>query len=79
MKLILSTLFVVAVVALTAGLYLAIRKPEQKKTDLAKLQCLLGQIAQRIQQAGGYLSSLFSSKPEATIDRPTVAPTAPVA
>jgi Mn2+/Fe2+ NRAMP family transporter len=79
MKLILSTLFVVAAVVLTAGLYLAIRKPDQKKTDLEKLQMLLGQIAQRIQQAGDYLSSLFGSKPEATIDKPTVAPTVPVA
>lgn len=79
MKLILSTLFVVTAVVLTAGLYLAIRKPDQKKTDLEKLQILLGQIAQRIQQAGDYLSSRFGSKPEATIDKPTVAPTAPVA
>jgi len=79
MKLILSTLFVVAVVALTAGLYLAIRKPEQKKTDLAKLQCLLGQIAQRIQQAGGYLSNLFGKRPEATSHQPSTEPTAPVA
>ena len=76
MKLIFSILFFVTAVALTAGLYLAIRKPEQKKTDLAKMKCLFGQIAQRIQQAGDYLSSLFGSKPKATIDKPMVAPTA---
>jgi hypothetical protein len=79
MKLILSMLFVVAAVVLTAGLYLAIRKPEQKKTDLEKLQCLLGQIAQRIQQAGGYLSSLFGKRPEATSHQPSAEPTTPVA
>ena len=41
MKLILSTLFVIAAVVLTAGLYLAVRKSEQKKSDLEKLQSLL--------------------------------------
>ncbi len=79
MKLIFSMLFFVAAVVLTAGLYLAIRKPEQKKTDLEKLYSLGRQIAQRVQQAGDYLSHLFGSKREAKIDKPTVAPTAPAA
>ena len=79
MKLILSTLFVVAAVVLTAGLYLAIRKPEAKKIDLEKLQMLLGQIAQRVQQAGVYLANLFVNRPEATSHTPNVAPTAPMA
>ena len=79
MKLIFSMSFFVAAVVLTAGLYLAIRKPEQKKTDLAKVQCLLGQIAQRIQQAGGYLSNIFGKSPEATSHQPSAEPTAPVA
>jgi len=79
MKLILSTLFVIAAVVLTAGLYLAIRKPEQKKTDLEKLQSLLGQIAKCVQQIGDYLSNLFGKRPEATSHQPSAEPTAPVA
>jgi len=79
MKLILSTLFVIAAVVLTAGLYLAVRKSEQKKSDLEKLQSLLSWFTQRVHQIGDYLSNRFGSKPEATIDKPTVAPTAPVA
>jgi hypothetical protein len=79
MKLILSMLFVVTAVVTTAGLYLAIRKREAKRTDLEKLQSLLGQIAQRVQQIGAYLSNLFGSKSEAIIDKPIVAPTAPAA
>ena len=77
MKLIFSMSFFVAAVVLTAGLYLAIRKPEQKKTDLEKLYSLNRQIAQRVQQAGHHLSNLFGSKSEATIDKPTGASTAP--
>ena len=79
MKLILSTLFVVAAVVLTAGLYIAIRKPEAKKTDLEKLQSLLGRIAQRVQQVGDYLSNLFGKRPEAAGHQPSAKPTAPVA
>jgi hypothetical protein len=66
MKLIFSMLFFVAAVVLTAGLYLAIRKPEQKKTDLEKLYSFGRQIVQRVQQIGAYLSKLFGSRPEAT-------------
>ena len=79
MKLILTTLFVVAAAVLTAGLYLAIRKQEAKKSDLEKLQSLLGQIAQCVQQIGAYLSNLFGSKPEAITDQSTAESTAPAA
>jgi len=38
MKLIFGFLLFVAAVAITGGLYLVIRKPAQKKTDLEKLE-----------------------------------------
>jgi hypothetical protein len=79
MKLIISSLLFVVAVVLTAGLYLVVRKGEGKKSDLKKLCSLPSQISKRVQQLGDYLFKLFGSRPEATIDQPTAAPTAPAA
>ena len=62
MKLIFGFLLFVVTVALTGGLYLVIRKPEQKKTDLEKLLSLPSKIAQRLQRLGDYMVARFGSK-----------------
>jgi hypothetical protein len=74
MKLIFASLIFVVTVALTAGLYLAIRTPAQKKTDLDKLYSLPRQIAERVRQFGDYLLKLFGPKPESTVDQPAIGP-----
>lgn len=79
MKLIFGFLMFAVAAVVAGGPYLLIRKPDQRKTDLEKLQMLLGKIAHRILQAGEYLSNLFGSKSEAINDKPTAAPTAPAA
>ena len=79
MKLIFAVLMFVAAVVVTGGLYLFVRKDEQKKSDFEKLQSLPNWLAQRVHQIGDYLSGLFRSKPGAIIDNPMVAPTAPAA
>jgi len=68
MKLIFGSLLFLAAVATTGGLYLAIRKPEQKKTDLEKLLSLPSKIAQRLQRLGDYLVARFGTK---LTDQPT--------
>ena len=60
MKLIFGLLMLVSAVAITGGLYLAIRKPEQKKADLERLGCVCSQIANRLQQLGDYLVRLYT-------------------
>ncbi|MDT8069207.1 MAG: hypothetical protein ROO76_13660 [Terriglobia bacterium] len=60
MKPILGFLLLVVVVVLTGGLYLAIRKPEQKVTDLATLKGLRITFAQRLQRLGRFLATLFT-------------------
>jgi hypothetical protein len=60
MKLIFGLLMFVAAVAITGGLYLAIREPEQKKADLERLGSVCSQIANRIQQLGDYLVRLYT-------------------
>jgi hypothetical protein len=60
MKLIFGFLLFVATVAVTGGIYLIIRKPEQKKTDLKKLLGLPSKIAQRLQRLGDYLVRLYT-------------------
>ena len=54
MKLIFGFLLFVAAVAITGGLYLVIRKPAQKKTDLEKLESVCRQIVHRIRQLDDY-------------------------
>ena len=76
MKLIFGFLLFVATVAITGGLYLVIRKEDDKKSDLQRLYTLPSQIAKRVQSLGDYLFSLFGSKPEAAIDHPTAGVTA---
>jgi hypothetical protein len=61
MKPILGFLMFVVVVVLTGGLYLAIRKPEQKVTDLEKLNGLRNTFAQRLQRLGDFLATLRTS------------------
>jgi hypothetical protein len=60
MKLIFGFLLFVAAVAITGGLYLVIRKPEQKKTDLEKLDNLFNQVAHRIRQIDDYLARIHT-------------------
>ncbi|MGB7547985.1 MAG: hypothetical protein WBM14_09575 [Terracidiphilus sp.] len=60
MKLIFGLLMFVAAVAITGGLYLAIRKPEQKKADLERLGSVCSQIANRLQRLGDYLVRLYT-------------------
>ena len=60
MKLIFGFLMFVAAVAITGGLYLAIRKPEQKKADLERLDSVCSQIANRLQRLGDYLVRLYT-------------------
>lgn len=79
MKLIFAVLMFVAAVVVTGGLYFFIRKDEQKKSDLEKLQRLPSRIVQHVQQVGNYFSNLFDSRPEATTDRPAADPIPPAA
>jgi hypothetical protein len=60
MKLIFAFLMLVAAVAITGGLYLAIRKPERKKADLERLGDVCSQIANRLQRLGVYLVRLYT-------------------
>ncbi len=60
MKLIFGILMFVAAVAITGSLYLAIRKPEQKRADLERLGSVCGQIANRLQRLGDYLGRLYT-------------------
>ena len=60
MKLIFGLLMFVAAVAITGSLYLAIRKPEQKKADLERLGSVCSQIANRLQRLGVYLVRLYT-------------------
>ena len=60
MKLIFGLLMLVAAVAITGGLYLAIRKPEQKKGDLERLGSVCSQVANRLQRLGDYLVRLYT-------------------
>ena len=60
MKLIFGFLMFVAAVAITGGLYLSIRQPDKKKSDLEKLSALCRQIAQRLQRLGDYLVRLYT-------------------
>ena len=61
MKLIFGFLLFVAAVAITGGLYLVIRKPAQKKTDLEKLENVCRQIVHRIRQLDDYLARIYTS------------------
>ena len=79
MKLIFGSLLFVVTAALTAGLYLVIRKPAQRKTDLDKLYSYSRRIADRARQFGEHLYKLFGPKSVATIDRPATEPAAPAA
>ena len=60
MKPIFAFLMFVAAVAITGGLYLAIRKPERKRADLERLGDVCSQIANRLQQLGDYLVRLYT-------------------
>ena len=61
MKLIFGFLLFVAAVAITGGLYLAIRKPAQKKTDLEKLESVCRQIVHCIRQLDDYLARIYTT------------------
>ena len=60
MKLIFGFLLFVAAVAITGGLYLAIRKPERKQADLEKLISVCSQIGNRLQRLGDYVVRLYT-------------------
>ena len=61
MKLIFGFLLFVAAVAISGGLYLVIRKPEQKKTDLEKLESACCQTFYRIRQLDDYLARTYTT------------------
>ena len=61
MKLIFGFLLFVAAVAISGGLYLIIRKPEQKKTDLEKLSSVCRQIAGCIRRLDDYLARIYTT------------------
>ena len=61
MKLIFGFLLFVAAVAITGGLYLVIRKPAQKKTDLEKLENVCREIVHRIRQLDDYLARIYTT------------------
>jgi hypothetical protein len=61
MKLICGFLLFVAATAITGGLYLTIRKPAQKKTDLEKLENVCQQIFDRIRQLDDYLATIYTT------------------
>ena len=61
MKIICGFLLFVAAIAITGGLYLVIRKPEQKKTDLEKLESVCLQIVHRIRQLDDYLAKIYTT------------------
>ena len=61
MKLIFGFLMFVAAVAITGGLYLVIRKPAQKRTDLEKLESVCRQISYRIRQIDDYLARIYTT------------------
>jgi hypothetical protein len=61
MKLIFGLLMFVAAVAITGGLYLVIRKPAQRKTDLEKLESVCCQTFYRIRQLDDYLATIYTT------------------
>jgi len=77
MKLIFGFLLFVAAVAITGGLHLVIRKPEQKKTDLEKLESVCRQIVHRIRQLDDHLARIYTTAyfrmiPSSRKERPNV-------
>ena len=76
MKLIFGFLLFVATVAVTGGLYLIIRKEDDKKCDLQRLYSLPSQIARRVQSLGDYLFQPLRLKLEANDEHPTAGVTA---
>jgi hypothetical protein len=49
----------VAAVAISGGLYLIVRKPEEKKTDLEKLSSVCRKIADCIRRLDDYLARIY--------------------
>lgn len=70
MKLILGFIVFIVLVAVTGGLYLLVRKADQKQTDRAWLNSLPGQINKLVKAVGEYLSKVFGSKTDATVEHP---------
>jgi hypothetical protein len=60
MKLIFGFLLFLVTIAVTGGLYLVIRKPEQKKIDLEKLSNACCQIVYRIWQLDDFLARIYT-------------------
>jgi hypothetical protein len=64
MKLILSAFFLMLAVVLTAGLYLSIRKTQNRKADIGKLYGLFSKVAQRNRQLINHLFRTPRSGPD---------------
>lgn len=60
MKIILGFLMFVAAVVITGGLYLFIRKPEQKKSDMERLASVFNQISHHVRKIDDYLASIYT-------------------
>ena len=70
-------LFFVVAVAMTTGLYLTIRKPQDRKVDSAKLLGLFRPIAQRNRQLTEYLFKILRGEPAVPTNRSTKEANAP--
>jgi hypothetical protein len=69
MKLILSALFLILAVVLTAGLYLTVRKPDDRKADRTKLYGLFRPISRIKRQLRDFLFKILHRVPDAAINR----------
>lgn len=62
MKLIFGFVLFVVLGAVTGGLYLSLRKADDRKSDLEALSKLPGKIVESVQKGLDYLSKLFGNK-----------------
>jgi hypothetical protein len=61
MKIIFGFLMFVAAVVITGGLYLVIRKPEQKKSDMERLASVFNQIAHYVRKIDDNLARIYTA------------------
>lgn len=65
-KLFVSALAFLALVIMTGGIYLFVRKGDDKKSDLARLRNLPVKTREYINEIGRYISELFATKNESS-------------
>jgi hypothetical protein len=64
MKMVLSTLFLAAAVIMTAGLYLTIRNPQERESDIARLRGLFRPIQRPNRPLTDFLFKFLRMEPE---------------